>query len=402
MKRLLILFFTLALGMGSFSYPMFVYAQQGNDEFKTPSADEFKSVDKNEFKSVDKNEFKSVDKNEFKKETKGSKSENKKDNEFKEASSDEFVSKEEFTKISESKTGGCSGCSGCPSKTETIIDYRPLYEVLWILAFAVLAGVFVRFKFTRNLRNVFLLSSLIYLGFYKYGCPCMISSFEDFVLLFTGNYTSWFNYVWFLGLIPITYIFGRVWCGWVCHLGALQEFIHLPAKFNVFSGYKAQRIMRYLSYVLTLALILQIIIQKKIFWCSIDPFVPIFTMNFKYDYTLMNYILIGTLIITSLFSYRPFCRAACPVGLVLSWISLVPGASIIGVNNHSCTSCKSCNSACKIDAITRNNKLSKIDNKECIVCGDCLDSCNITSLSFVRNCKSKGNTVIVECKKDCV
>jgi hypothetical protein len=68
----------------------------------------------------------------------------------------------------------------------------------------------IRFKFTRKLRVLFLLAAVVVIGFLKGGCPCMISSFTETMLGAFGAGKPWVNSLWFLGLIPVTYVFGRV------------------------------------------------------------------------------------------------------------------------------------------------------------------------------------------------
>jgi len=256
----------------------------------------------------------------------------------------------------------------------------------------------VRFKATRHLRIVFLLGSLIYLGFIKGGCPCPISSVQHTVLFAFGETKEFHKILYFLGLIPITYVLGKVWCGWVCQLGAVQEFLHLPAKYNFLKGRKSQNVMRVIRWVLFVALVAQLFISRELFYCKIDPFLSIFNLQLSRSYTLINGILLGLLLLSSLFMYRPFCRTMCPIGLLLGLVSKIPGASLIGVSSE-CTSCTLCNNSCKIEAITRKGKESYLDNQDCIACGECLSSCKKASLSFQRNGKTNPSAVI--CKSDC-
>jgi len=202
----------------------------------------------------------------------------------------------------------------------------------------------------------------------------------------------WQHLVWFLGLIPITYLVGKVWCGWVCHLGALQEVLFIPGRLNRYKSDRAQLIMKIIRWLLLATLIIQLIITKTYLFDKIDPFRVAFNLL---SVNKTGWILLGLLILSSLFIYRPFCRSACPIGLVLGWISKIPGASIIGVKGE-CRNCKVCSNACKVDAIHRYEKHSVLDNKECIACGDCLDTCPKKGLAFVRSGKTYNSVVSYE------
>lgn len=253
------------------------------------------------------------------------------------------------------------------------------------LALTIIAGIMVRFKASRNLRTLMLIIGLGFFGFYNGACPCMISSFQNTILYIAGYDVDWTSLLWFLGLIPITYVFGRVWCGWVCHLGALQEFLYRPKLHGWLNTEKTGKILKIVRYVLIITLIIQLLIMGSIFWCKIDPFKAIFNIQLNVHYEIVSAILLVLVLVSSLFSFRPFCRTVCPVGITLGWVSHIPGASIVGLKSKQCISCKSCSEACDIYAITRRKKISYIDNKECIACGDCIDECTKCGLGFVRS-----------------
>lgn len=339
----------------------------GEDEFKPLNQQESPS-EEDEFKPIGDDEFKPLDS----------------------ASADPSCS----TTCSQSCAETCAH-----AEQETSAETKKLYWVLVALGLAVVAGVLVRYNPTRKARTFFLLGSLLVFGFYNGGCPCMISGFEFTFLNLFGYTDRWIDALWFLGLIPVTYLFGRVWCGWICHLGAVQEFLYRPGKIKLFRSVQAQKIMQWMRYVLIAALIIQLAVMGSIYWCKIDPFLAIFNLQLNYNQEWTSGILLVLLLLTSLFSYRPFCRSACPVGITLGWVSHIPGASVIGIEGK-CASCKMCNNACDIDAIIRKDKKSVLDNKECIMCGDCIDSCPQGGLKPVR--KNEKNTVKVDCTSDCV
>ena len=223
----------------------------------------------------------------------------------------------------------------------------------------------------------------------------MISSFENTILLFAGVEFHWTNLVWFLGLLPITYLFGRVFCGWICHLGALQEFLYRPGRWSILKDEKSIRIMKTIQYSLFAVLVIQLLVQQKIFWCSINPFLSIYQLMLAYNYEILSAVLVGLLLVTSLISYRPFCRAVCPVGLVLGWIEKIPGASVLGMKG-SCISCTQCSNACNVKAIYRKEKESILNNEECIMCGECLDACKKSSLGFFRLSKKNPSKIVCD------
>lgn len=284
----------------------------------------------------------------------------------------------------------CSGEHACCKKDKT----GNLLWVLGVLVFTIVAGFFVRFSKTRNLRGLFLVASVVILGFYKGACPCPISSMQNLVLAGLGLDIAWQSLIWFLALLPITYLFGRVYCGWICHLGALQEFIYLPAKIKILQAEKTQKILRAIRIFFLIALIIQLFITKTNIFKHYDPFKVAFNLI---GTNTISWVLLGLLLISSVFIYRPFCKAVCPIGLILGWINKIPGASVVG-NNGACSGCKTCDNNCKIRAITRDDKFSRLDNQECIACGECINNCNKNALHFFRNNKKTHHDQIA-CKR---
>ncbi len=292
--------------------------------------------------------------------------------------SDEFQSfddADEFSVKSESCTSN-TDCNSCHAKK----NYTFLYWWFGIISATMLAGFMVKYKVTRKFRVLFLLLSVVILGFYRGGCPCMISSLQNTFLFIIGKHIEWQNMLWFLGLIPITYVFGKVWCGWICHLGALQEFLFISKTQTLFRSQKAQKIMTRVRISLLIILILQLLITKTNIYRHYGPFKIAYNL---FSANLLGYILLALVLLSSLFIYRPFCKTICPVGLILGWITKIPGASILGINDK-CAGCTICNNACKMDAITRDNNISHLNNENCILCGDCMDSCKIKSISLYK------------------
>ena len=277
---------------------------------------------------------------------------------------DEFADADEFADFTE----------GDVLEEKSPVSWNRFYWAIAILLFTIISGILVRYKQTRKLRSLFLLAAVVVLGFYR-GGPGIISSFQNTFLFIIGATSKWPAIVLFLGLLPITYFFGKVFCGWVCYLGAIQEFLYI-GRVKIFQTEKAQKVMRIIRYVIFGILMIQLTITQGIEWSKIGPFKVLFNL---FSPNITGYILLGVLLISSLFIHRPFCKVACPAGLVFGWITKIPGASVLGITN-SCAGCKTCSTSCNINAITRENNISKLDNQECIMCGDCMSDCKIKSI----------------------
>lgn len=262
-------------------------------------------------------------------------------------------------------------------------DGKAFQRTFFALIAVILAAIAFKFNIGRRFRTIFLLLSLLYFGFYSSGCPCMISSFQSFILLLLGEKIVWVSIIWITGLILLSYFFGRIWCGWVCHLGALQEFLYKPGKLKITLTPSVQKTFRIIRVIALVALILQLIYTRTNLYIKIDPFKVAFNM---FSTNVTGYVLLAILIISSFFIYRPFCRSLCPVGLFLGWMSYIPGASGLQIGSD-CKSCKKCVKQCDYQAISLHLDSYQLKNDDCIRCGDCIDACNFKA---VHKNKSKG------------
>ena len=134
---------------------------------------------------------------------------------------------------------------------------------------------------------------------------------------------SWVSMLWFLGLLLLTYFFGKVWCGWLCHLGGLQDFLFKVTGWYFLSSQKSQRVLNYIQIGLLATLLVQLLITRSNIYVHYDPFKVAFNLI---SANTTGYILLVLLLLSSVLIYRPFCRMACPVGLILGWVTLIPGA----------------------------------------------------------------------------
>jgi hypothetical protein len=164
--------------------------------------------------------------------------------------------------------------------------------------------------------------SLMILGFGVQGCFCPLGTFQ---YAFTAGGLAFLGIsgmVIFLLPLIFSMFFGRVFCGWVCPFGALQEFlykIHVPGRFSP-SG-KVHDKLRHLNTVILFALITSILLDRydmiSIGWpapfCSIDPFHTIFTL-----FLSGSLVIAGVTIILSIFIRRFFCKYLCFYGAAQS------------------------------------------------------------------------------------
>lgn len=292
--------------------------------------------------------------------------------EFSTDSGDEFASSDEFSQSD-------SEFSEVPKTVENReINYSMIIEPAVLFILIAVISLLLKYDWFVKLRPLFLLLSLLYLGFYRGGCPCMISGFQNTALVIFGAKISWETTIWFLFLIPSTYLFGKIWCGWLCHLGAFQEFIFKVKAFELLKSKKSQKLLKFVQISVFVIWIVQMIVTKTNIYCVYDPFKVAFNL---FSASVTGWILLAVLLFSSLFIYKPFCRSICPVGLMLGWISKIPGARKLD-REDSCITCKSCSNSCQSHAIVYHKNESHINQENCIICGECISKCKKESLSF--------------------
>lgn len=251
-----------------------------------------------------------------------------------------------------------------------ITDPRVMDPIIAFTAIC-LIGFGIRYHSFIRLRGLFLLAGMVWFGFYRGGCSCMISSFQDMLLGLLSWKMVWVNCLWICALLVSTYFFGRIWCGWMCHLGAIQDFLYHSQRLNMLTSAKSQKYLRITRYVIVLIWILQVVIMRRNIFCEYDPFKSLFNMVFV---GWQNLTLLLLLLVSSVLIYRPFCRMICPVGVMLGLVAKIPGARKVKTDS-GCVSCGLCSTACQTHAIVKKNGKTSVDNESCIVCGECIQIC---------------------------
>jgi hypothetical protein len=169
------------------------------------------------------------------------------------------------------------------------------------------------------------LISLTVLGFLVQGCYCQLGAMQ--YLLLPGG-------LGFLGgvgiailLLPMVWslFFGRIFCGWVCPFGALQDLlgklnVPRPKQFPV----RVRRYLVYQKFVLAALFFMAVFLSGRgllgrvipgVLYCRIDPFHTVFT------FFMLGSFVGGVLLLTALiFLPRVFCQYFCFYGAVLGFL----------------------------------------------------------------------------------
>jgi polyferredoxin len=232
-----------------------------------------------------------------------------------------------------------------------------------MVALLLLASVaFVRKR--PGLRWATLAVTLGYLGFFDGG------------FLSVSHITSaiWVGGSAFLGNVPLlllasftvvtTLVFGRVFCGFLCPFGALQDVLTrlVPRRFRRRVPGRVHRRALWVKYgVLAVILVPAAAGIHTSIYPYFEPFGTVFFLSPSWILWTIAAGFIGASAVVPRF----YCRYACPLGAALALGSLVAPRRIARVEH--CSHCRVCETACPTGAI----RGATIDFKECVRCNAC-------------------------------
>ena len=175
-------------------------------------------------------------------------------------------------------------------------------------------------------------------------------------------------------MILFTLVGNKVFCGWICPLGCLQEIT-----FKLSRPIKKIKLPFFISNSVRFSLFALFLIYLSLFGTNIYNLFNPFEL---FHWHLNTYLIIVTtvVILASLIYYRPFCHFLCPAGLITWFFEQVSIFKVIK-NEARCTHCNKCikESPCSaIDPIIKDHTIIP----DCYACGKCIESCQVDALSF--------------------
>jgi len=159
-------------------------------------------------------------------------------------------------------------------------------------------------------------------------------------------------------------IWGRVFCGYLCPFGALQDFITrvTPKRFHRVMPRRVHRVLWNAKYVILAAILgLAIAGVPVSLYQYVEPFGTVFFLSPN----LVLWLVAGSILVASAFVPRFYCRYVCPLGALLGVASLVSPRRIARVEH--CEHCTVCEHACPTGAIEHE----RLRFHECVRCNAC-------------------------------
>ncbi|HJN19118.1 MAG TPA: 4Fe-4S binding protein [Armatimonadota bacterium] len=219
------------------------------------------------------------------------------------------------------------------------VDVAVLLVVLSVAAYVVLKK--------RARREVVILSvfSLLYFGFYRHGCICAIGAIQNVAYAALGADYGLPVVAAAFFLIPLLFVllFGRVFCGAACPLGAAQEVVLLrPVKVPAW----LDSALGTVPYVYLGGAVLFAGTGSAFVICDYDPFVLFFRLSGSAGMLIFG----AVVLLLSTVVGRPYCRYLCPYGVLLRLLAPFSKWQV-RITPTDCINCHLCAEACPYGAI---------------------------------------------------
>jgi polyferredoxin len=181
------------------------------------------------------------------------------------------------------------------------------------------------------------------------------------------------SFVLIMIVFLLAVLFGPVFCGWVCPLGTIQEFVSnfgrkkLRRRFNQFVPRILDKALRYLRYGVLLWVLYMTAVTGKLIFADYDPYFALF----NFWTSEISWTGLGILLITltlSFFVERPWCKYACPYGALLGLTNLFRVFSIRR-DPVTCKADGACSILCPMNIPV--DSLTVVRDHQCISCLEC-------------------------------
>jgi polyferredoxin len=216
-----------------------------------------------------------------------------------------------------------------------------------------------------------------------------------------------------LAAVAFGFIFGRAWCGWLCPLGALLDWVtpRAPRRIEPHPNWRGTKYILLLVLFfaallgnLTFMILDPITLLNRAFSSAfvpalnvlvvaietalypIAPLAPLFDwieQNFRgtvlpaqptfYQLGWLLALVFAAVVALNWVAPRLWCRCLCPLGAVYALQAKVSWLRPRAVSD--CDHCAACIKVCPTSAIAVTKDGFAIDRAECVVCMDCVAAC---------------------------
>jgi polyferredoxin len=180
-------------------------------------------------------------------------------------------------------------------------------------------------------------------------------------------------------IVFLSIIGNKLFCGWVCPIGVLQELFHLiplPLK-KIKPPFYSLNMFRAIIFI---AFVPVLLLWGVPLYGYFNPFELLHWPLGTDFWILYAWLVIVIMLVVSLFIFRPFCYSMCPIGL-LTWLLEKISLTKIRFCKDKCNYCNVC--AKKSPCLAVESILAeKPVRPDCYACGKCIEVCPTKALKF--------------------
>lgn len=168
-------------------------------------------------------------------------------------------------------------------------------------------------------------------------------------------------------------LFGPVFCGWVCPLGTVQEWVgklgrkFFKRRYNQFVPTKLDTILRYARYGILVWVLYVTATSGSLLFQDYDPYFALFNF-WSTEVAPTALLVLGVTLVLSVFVERPWCKYACPYGAVLGITNLFRVFSIKRAES-TCKADGACSIMCPMNIPV--DSVKTVRDHQCISCLEC-------------------------------
>lgn len=237
---------------------------------------------------------------------------------------------------------------------------------------------------------------------------CPLGGFETLYKVVTSggkfvSHTHLSNVVLFGGVLVLTVAFRGAFCGWICPLGAIQEWLYglstwiqkrMPIVGSAVKRLKravnpkaelqigqtappalAERLdrwLRYFRYVVLAWIVWGTITYGVMVFRDVDPWAALLGILTGELAVGLGLAVLVLLIVAGLFVERAWCRYACPLGAIIGVASKVSPVRIQR-EGSACSGCAICSKKCPVGIVVASAQ--DVTDTNCNMCLQCVDTC---------------------------
>ncbi|MES9994194.1 MAG: 4Fe-4S binding protein, partial [Candidatus Thiodiazotropha sp.] len=200
-----------------------------------------------------------------------------------------------------------------------------------------------------------------------------------------------------LTILTVTFLFGRLWCGYLCPMGGFPELVSrlLHDRWKIDYRSLPQIPIRY-GYFITYILLLPALGFSACTLCNFITLPRLFEAfsgdlrGIAYLISTIGAVNLGLLILLGFFAKlgRGYCQFLCPIGAIDGLVNRVgaklPFVRRIRIERSRCTGCRECGEACICGAIRMVDRVAVVDQLSCMSCRACVESCEWGAIDWIH------------------